>query len=205
MFKKMLVLMMLVLAIPATVSAQSADASIYIKMSNGGGGPQIIPWFTYDSGFVFLETRANFDWKDALTFYVGKSFKIGSTTTVIPEAGVIWGELYKSYTPQVLAFGGNEKVGWVTLNQLSFGFNDESPDFAYHWAECLWKAKPYLSVGGGEQVYWEYGTNGSDAQVDIGPVIKFHFSHGFYAKLWGTTDPNNSSTRKLFIGLGNSF
>lgn len=210
-FMLFFVVMVAMLGVCSPATAQGGDISLWAKMANRAGGPELIPWITYDTGEFFFETRSNFDWKDTFTLFVGKSFRTAEdSVTIIPELGMIWGEDYKSVTTQVLAFGTfADRFCWVGMQQFSLG-DGTSPDFMYHWIEVLyraWTPKPRsaLKLGVSEQVYWEFGTNGAEALLDIGPVVRAEFSNGFYVKLWGTIDPSHHETKKLFVGVGHLF
>jgi len=184
------VVMFALMGVCSPVAAQGGDISVWTKMANQQGGPEVIPWITYDTGEFFLETRSNFDWKDAFTLFVGKSYHVGRhSATLIPELGMIWGQDYKSITPQLLAFGTfGDRFSWTGMQQFSFGNEERFPDFMYHWVEVLYEISPMmiggaLKMGISEQVYWEFGTDGAETLLDIGPVIRAEFLNDFYVKL----------------------
>ena len=191
-----------IFSIPAV--AKGGNASLWIKVVQGQSKSQMIPWVTYDTGKIFLETRSNFDWPDAFTVFLGKSFQKGNSLTIIPKIGMIWSDKYKAVTPEVLVFGGRGKLAWTAVNQLSFGSGKDRPDFAYHWTEVLWKMNSRLYLGVKEQVYWKYSVAGLNPQLDTGPVLKVLLPYGSYVKCMGTVNPV-TSIKKLNIGIGTSF
>lgn len=98
------------------------DASLWVKMRDGYA-PEFTPWVTYDSGKMFLEARFNFDWENASTVFLGKSFSVGydfpsgcPLWSAIPELGFIYVDEYKAVTSQLLAFSDVGKFGWFTMN-----------------------------------------------------------------------------------------
>ncbi len=200
-----LVVIFSVFLISVSSFSQSGDVSLWTKVHKKGShiSTEYIPWVTYDSGELFLEFRNNFDWGNSTTLFLGKSFQLNDSVVVIPEIGFVNGPNYNSFTGQILLCGGSDNVSWISMNQYSWGSGDSSTNFVYHWTEILFKVNERVSVGVGEQVYWEPGI---DAELDIGPVVKFLFSKGFYLKLWGTINPTQTSNdKKLFAGVGKIF
>ncbi len=194
---------LLVLFCRAFVFAGEGDVSMNV-MTERKQSTLVIPWMTYDTGRFLVDVRSNFDWSGAPSIFIGKSFQKNDSMIITPAVGVVWSEEYKATSAELYIENGGKVLSWITMNEMTFGTEKDSPSFAYHWTEALWKVTERLQVGFGEQLYWEWSTSGADAVLDLGPVIGVDLSHGVYVKLWGMKNPTSGS-EKLFATIGTSF
>jgi hypothetical protein len=119
-----------------------------------------IPWFSLEtSKGVVIDARYNFDYKNAVSFYVGKKFQLGQNWTLKPEGGFTVGQSGNTLgTVNYLSF----KKGRVNLLlnvQGNLGIDKQTPVFYfYNWQDfylTVVKEKPFsMKIGLTHQMFW---------------------------------------------------
>lgn len=119
-----------------------------------------IPWFNLEtSKGVVVDTRYNFDYKNAWSFYVGKKIKLSQNWVFKPEVGFTVG-LNGNTVGSVNYLTFNKgRVNFLLNVQGNLGIDKVTPKFYfYNWQDlylAILKEKPCsLKVGLTHQMFW---------------------------------------------------
>jgi hypothetical protein len=187
-----------VFVINTSVFSQN-DLSIYTKIDKDKNFNALI-WHTYQSKDVFIDWRWNFDQKNALGAFIGKTLSFTDTSTknyisIIPEMGVIYNDKdYLSMSPEILLCGKANRLELFMMTQYSFAFR--GPSYFYQYTEVKFELTKFLKVGIAGQVYNESNFYSDD----FGPTTTVSLWN-CYIKAWPTIN-SKGKFQKAFLALG---
>ena len=173
------------------------DASLWFRSTPGTS--QAYPWYTYAGKRVFFDVRYNFDWTNTGAVYIGKD--IGRHgISVIPEIGILAGE-YNGISPEMFILGHKKRVSFFVQMQYVKGWGNH-PDFFYHWVDCQFDLRRWISVGVDEETLHIH----SRTQVNLGPAMKLTFGK-MYLKVWPAVSvgPVRRGTPIVYVGIGRAW
>lgn len=197
MFRSILITLLTLIA--TSTSFGQNDVSYYFKRAEGQ--TTNILWFTHFGQKVMVDARYDFDWSNTFTGFVGKTFGTNQLN-VTPAFGLLRGE-YEGMSAEVYVGGGMGKFSFVSLYQYATcTAATQLTDWTYQWMDVYYKLHPFVTLGVGEQVYYEL--DGGFNTVDVGPTIKVQVGP-VYLKPWYTFSLTEGNPNKFFLGVGYNF
>ncbi len=160
-------------------------------------------WFSHEEGKYFLEARMNFDWRETVGLFIGKTFSVKDRFWVTPKVGFLFAFNdfgYNGFSPEVNLGGKFGNVRYFAMNQGSISF-DKNPSFLYNYSQLGYKFR-WIQFNYSAQFY--YPLDGTSVlYLDQGPQLIL-FLGKFYFKPWYTWDPINRID-KFIVGAGFHF
>lgn len=196
MLRSILITMLLVCV---GLSFAQNDVSYYFKRS--ADQTTNILWFTHFGERVMVDVRYDFDWSNTFAGFVGKTFG-SNKLNITPAFGLLRGE-YEGISAEAYVGGGVGKLSFFSLYQYTKSTDGKQiTDWVYQWVDAYYKLHPFVTVGIGEQIYYEI--DGGFNTVDLGPTAKIQVGP-VYLKPWFTWSMTENNPNKAFIGVGYNF
>ncbi len=130
------------------------------QISLRNNNPLIIGLIPFSRKNLYGELRYNYDFKNTLGLYLGRSFKREKKTTHIltPQLGLLNGDFKGlSYQLYYQVIGNNFEVNYQ--NQFSLQNAETQKKFYYNWSDVQLVIKEYFRLGGSVQFYRGFDKN----------------------------------------------
>lgn len=164
-----------------------------------GTSSSIIPVVPLSFGRYYTEVRYNYDFRNTVAFYLGKSFSNNRQVrqSLIPQVGVLIGD-FNGGAIQFYYRVESKRIELNFQNQYSVNAQSSSNRFYYNWSSIELKLTQHISVGGSTQLYYS-SYNQDDNYNDNGVFVGVRKSR-FYFFLFDF-NAYNSGKHYLLTGL----
>jgi hypothetical protein len=134
----------------------------------------IIPQLWFYSNDIYVEARYNYEDKQTLSYYIGKSFSIDNDVEfeIIPMFGASFGNTF-GVSPAFNMTLEYKRFSTYTECQYTYNFRDKRNSFYFDRTNFSTEINKYFDLGGAIQIY---RPNEGEPFFKIGPSVSFNFT-----------------------------
>jgi len=183
-----------------TTKQGGATVSAYSQLSYTKKGFDPAFWASYDTSFISVEARYNYDWSKNVGLYFGLALKHNNWKFRLMQ-GITGCNTNTGISISPLIIYDGDKI--FVYNNLQTVINIENmPTYYFHWGEIYYKPFNFFWFGISDRIYYD---NEKSKDISFGPQVLFAYKAFFVNLYYYIPTPLTENRFSVLVGYEKEF